>query len=112
MRSVAAIFLTSTDDARSFDIELPTECDDEYWEDKLPLQVASQPPGLPSRVAFFNSYLRLNNIFAFVLQLLVCLSFAQTPPFAHSICSTKSGIPSQSGIICGRNRLSRNSILR
>ncbi|KAF7348956.1 Zn(2)-C6 fungal-type domain-containing protein [Mycena venus] len=58
-----------------FDIELPTECDDEYWEnDEDPALAFRQPPGKPSRVAFFNSYLRLNNILAFVLHLLYSLN--------------------------------------
>lgn len=55
----------------SFDIQMPTQCDDEYWEHKDPAQAFCQPPGKPSRVAFFNSYLQLSNILAFVLHLLV-----------------------------------------
>ncbi|KAF8162154.1 fungal-specific transcription factor domain-containing protein, partial [Mycena galopus ATCC 62051] len=53
-----------------FDIQLPTECDDEYWEPKDSAQAFRQPPGKPSRIAFFNSYARLSNILAFVLHLL------------------------------------------
>ncbi|KAJ7230906.1 fungal-specific transcription factor domain-containing protein [Mycena haematopus] len=48
-----------------FEAELPTEVDDEYWEHDF-----CQPPGKPSQVAFYNSYLRLSNILAFVLRLL------------------------------------------
>jgi hypothetical protein len=34
-----------------------------------------QPPGKPSRVAFFSAYLRLNNILAFSLRIVVGLPF-------------------------------------
>ncbi|KAF8213001.1 fungal-specific transcription factor domain-containing protein [Mycena galopus ATCC 62051] len=53
-----------------FDIQLPTECDDEYWEHTDPEQAFCQPAGKPSQVAFFNSYIRVNNILAHVLHLL------------------------------------------
>ncbi|KAF7319767.1 Zn(2)-C6 fungal-type domain-containing protein [Mycena kentingensis (nom. inval.)] len=56
-----------------FDIQLPTECDDEYWETSDPAQAFRQPPGTPSKVAFFNSMLKLSNILAFVLQFLYTL---------------------------------------
>ncbi|KAJ7230910.1 fungal-specific transcription factor domain-containing protein [Mycena haematopus] len=48
-----------------FEAELPTETDDEYWEHDF-----CQPLGKPSQVAFYNTYLRLSNILAFVLRLL------------------------------------------
>ncbi|KAJ7806955.1 fungal-specific transcription factor domain-containing protein [Mycena olivaceomarginata] len=57
----------------NFDIQMATQCDDEYWEHKDPARAFCQPPGKPSRVAFFNSYLRLSNILAFVLHLLYSL---------------------------------------
>ncbi|KAJ7506045.1 fungal-specific transcription factor domain-containing protein [Mycena galericulata] len=50
------------------DIELPTECDDEYWESEDPELRFRQPPGKPSRVTFFVVLLRLSNIFAFSLR--------------------------------------------
>ncbi|KAJ6449377.1 fungal-specific transcription factor domain-containing protein [Mycena sanguinolenta] len=53
-----------------FDVQMPTECDDEYWEHEDPAQAFRQPPDKPSRVAFFNAYLQLSNILAFVLHLL------------------------------------------
>ncbi|KAF7358847.1 Zn(2)-C6 fungal-type domain-containing protein [Mycena sanguinolenta] len=53
-----------------FDVQMPTECDDEYWEHEDPSQTFRQPPGTPSRMAFFNAYLRLSNVLAFVLHLL------------------------------------------
>ncbi|KAK7682544.1 hypothetical protein QCA50_014344 [Cerrena zonata] len=51
-----------------FDLELPVECDDEYWlvtETDLKFQ---QPPGKPSRITFFNCFQRLNQILAFALR--------------------------------------------
>ncbi|KAJ7612022.1 fungal-specific transcription factor domain-containing protein [Mycena polygramma] len=56
------------------DLDLPTECDDEYWENEDPALAFRQPPGRPSQVAFFNSFLRLNNILAFSLHLLYSLN--------------------------------------
>ncbi|KAJ6458029.1 fungal-specific transcription factor domain-containing protein [Mycena vitilis] len=56
-----------------FDVALPTECDDEYWEHEDPACAFRQPPGKPSRVAYFNAFLRLNNVLAFSLYLLYAL---------------------------------------
>ncbi|KAJ7883369.1 hypothetical protein B0H13DRAFT_2538142 [Mycena leptocephala] len=39
-----------------FDVELPLECDDEFWEH--PIHPFQQPPGLPSRIASFNMMIR------------------------------------------------------
>ena len=57
----------------SFDLELPMECDDEYWED--PEKAFKQPPGKPSKVSFFVSYLKLNQILGFALRTIVGSSF-------------------------------------
>ncbi|KAJ7122252.1 fungal-specific transcription factor domain-containing protein [Mycena epipterygia] len=54
-----------------FDAEPPIECDDEYWED--PTHPFQQPPGVPSRIAFFNALLRLNHIMAFTVKVLYSL---------------------------------------
>ncbi|KAJ7089539.1 fungal-specific transcription factor domain-containing protein [Mycena epipterygia] len=58
-----------------FDVELPLECDDEYWED--PTHPFQQPPGVPSRIAFFNALLRLSHIMATGLKALY--SVPRTP---------------------------------
>ncbi|KAF7340578.1 Zn(2)-C6 fungal-type domain-containing protein [Mycena sanguinolenta] len=52
------------------DAELPIECDDEFWENENPSQTFIQPQGKASLITFFNCYLRLNNILAFVLKIL------------------------------------------
>ncbi|KAF8971207.1 fungal-specific transcription factor domain-containing protein [Flammula alnicola] len=47
-----------------FDLDLPLECDDEYWERGF-----QQPAGKPSSIAFFNCYLRLLDIMAYAMRL-------------------------------------------
>ncbi|KIJ14786.1 hypothetical protein PAXINDRAFT_78504 [Paxillus involutus ATCC 200175] len=51
-----------------FDLDLPVECDDEYWEDPNPEQAFKQPPDKPSTMSFFISFLKLNHILAFALR--------------------------------------------
>ncbi|KAJ7664065.1 fungal-specific transcription factor domain-containing protein [Mycena rosella] len=51
-----------------FDLDLPIECDDECWEH--PTRPFEQPPGVPSRIAFFNALLRLNHILSLSLKTL------------------------------------------
>ncbi|KAJ7495523.1 fungal-specific transcription factor domain-containing protein [Mycena latifolia] len=54
-----------------FDQEPPLEVDDEYWEH--PTRPFMQPVGVPSRVAFFATLLRLNHILSFSLKTLYSL---------------------------------------
>ncbi|KAF8315668.1 hypothetical protein DL93DRAFT_2078902 [Clavulina sp. PMI_390] len=54
-----------------FDLDLPVEVDDEYWP--LPNQDGSiatptQPDGLPSKISFFVTYVKLNQIIGFMLR--------------------------------------------
>ncbi|KIM80404.1 hypothetical protein PILCRDRAFT_789690 [Piloderma croceum F 1598] len=51
-----------------FDLEFPLDCDDEYWEDPDPEKAFKQPPGKPSKVSFFVSYVKLNQILGFALR--------------------------------------------
>ncbi|KAI0351792.1 hypothetical protein OH77DRAFT_1498379 [Trametes cingulata] len=51
-----------------FDLDLPTECDDEYWAHPDPEQAFKQPAGKPSTITFFNCYIRLHQILAFALR--------------------------------------------
>ena len=46
----------------SFDQDLPLECDDEYWETENPDDAFKQPPGKPSKLAYYLAFLRLMNI--------------------------------------------------
>ncbi|KAF9256488.1 hypothetical protein L218DRAFT_966338 [Marasmius fiardii PR-910] len=51
-----------------FDLELPIECDDEYWDHPDPELAWRQPPGKPSTMAYFISLLKLTRILAMVLR--------------------------------------------
>ncbi|KAJ7656527.1 fungal-specific transcription factor domain-containing protein [Mycena polygramma] len=51
-----------------FDLDLPLECDDEYWEH--PTAPFQQPREVPSTVSFFNAIIRLQHILAFSLKIL------------------------------------------
>lgn len=55
----------------SFDLELPLEVDDDFWEHPDPAKAFKQPPGLPCSIAYFNSFLKLNQILAFALRTIV-----------------------------------------
>ena len=57
----------------SFDIDLPTECDDEYWTASEPELAFKQPLGKPSKITFFNCYVRLHQILAFAMRTIVSL---------------------------------------
>lgn len=56
---------------RSFDLELPLEVDDEYWEHPDPTMAFKQPPEIPPTIAYFNCFLKLNQILAFALRTIV-----------------------------------------
>ncbi|KZT28968.1 hypothetical protein NEOLEDRAFT_1057311 [Neolentinus lepideus HHB14362 ss-1] len=51
-----------------FDIDLPLEVDDEYWEPPDANLAFRQPPGKPSLVTAFNSWVRLTQITAFTVR--------------------------------------------
>ncbi|KAJ3518694.1 hypothetical protein NM688_g9402 [Phlebia brevispora] len=51
-----------------FDVDLPLECDDEYWLNDDPSLAFKQPAGKPSQIAFFNCCIRLHQIHAFALR--------------------------------------------
>lgn len=55
----------------SFDIDLPLEVDDEYWETEDPSVAFQQPPGLPSKVGAFILFIKLSQIVAFALKTVV-----------------------------------------
>ncbi|KAJ7096815.1 fungal-specific transcription factor domain-containing protein [Mycena epipterygia] len=57
-----------------FDVELPIEVDDEFAD---PSCAFKQPAGKPSRITFFNCFIRLNNLLAFSLQMLYSLKKAK-----------------------------------
>lgn len=52
------------------DVELPIECDDEYWETEDPQKAFQQPPGKPCSVSNFIHYIQLCEILGFALRTL------------------------------------------
>ncbi|KAJ7589505.1 fungal-specific transcription factor domain-containing protein [Mycena floridula] len=57
-----------------FDVDLPIDCDDEYWEHPDPMQRFRQPPGKPSLVSSFICYIRMNDLLAATLRTLYCIA--------------------------------------
>ena len=55
----------------SFDVDLPIICDDEYWESTDSKQAFTQPEGIPSKISYWNSYLKLIEIRGFALLTIV-----------------------------------------
>ncbi|KAF8625237.1 hypothetical protein AX17_006903 [Amanita inopinata Kibby_2008] len=51
-----------------FDIDMPFEVDDEYWEHSDPEMRFKQPADEPSLITAFNLYLKLNQVLAFSLR--------------------------------------------
>ncbi|KAK7466198.1 Gypsy retrotransposon integrase-like protein 1 [Stygiomarasmius scandens] len=57
-----------------YDLDLPIECDDEYWEHPDPSKAFRQPPGKPSTVSAFVLTLKLNRILAFALRTIYAIN--------------------------------------
>jgi hypothetical protein len=55
----------------SFDIDLPVECDDEYWDHPDPAQRFKQPPNKPSHVKAFIIYIKILQILGLSLRTIV-----------------------------------------
>lgn len=58
-------------DVPSFDLDLPINCDDEYWETEDPKMRFLQPPEKPSKIAAFIAMIKLNRILSFTLRTIV-----------------------------------------
>ena len=56
---------------RSFDVELPVECDDEYWAPEDPALAFKQPEGKPAKIMFFNWGIKLNQIQSYAMRTIV-----------------------------------------
>lgn len=52
-------------------MDLPSSCDDEYLEHPDPEKAFKQPPGIPSKMDYFISVIRLSQILAFSQRTLV-----------------------------------------
>jgi hypothetical protein len=62
-----------TESFNSFDIDLPVECDDEYWDHPDPAKRFKQPPNKPSSATAFINYIKLLQILGISLRTIVCL---------------------------------------
>ncbi|KAJ3505766.1 hypothetical protein NLJ89_g7247 [Agrocybe chaxingu] len=51
-----------------FDVDLPIDCDDEYWDDTEPEKQFKQPSNKPSLVSAFILQIKLNEVLAFSLR--------------------------------------------
>lgn len=76
----------------SFDLDLPIECDDEYWESSDPNGRFKQPAGKPSSIAFFNCYLSLMDILAYAMRAIVRPSRSYTLSLLIGSISTQYAI--------------------
>lgn len=54
----------------SFDLDLPLEVDDEYWDTDKTFE---QPSNILSRIAAFNHFIKLTQIMAFTVRTMVCV---------------------------------------
>ncbi|GJE88259.1 fungal-specific transcription factor domain-containing protein [Phanerochaete sordida] len=62
-----------------FDLDLPVECDDEYWEPSAPSAPRfSQPAGKPAAVVAFNCMLRLTQIQAYAQRTIYSTTKSRT----------------------------------
>ncbi|KAJ3836013.1 fungal-specific transcription factor domain-containing protein [Lentinula raphanica] len=52
-------------DPAEYDLDLPLECDDEFWEHPDPEQAFKQPLGRPSMMEYWRAHLKLIDILAF-----------------------------------------------
>jgi hypothetical protein len=60
---------------RSFDLDLPIECDDEYWEHRNPDLAFKQPPGMPPSTSFLTHLIKLQEILSFALRTIVSVAY-------------------------------------
>ncbi|RDB25367.1 Activator of stress genes 1 [Hypsizygus marmoreus] len=56
-----------------FDVDLPLEVDDEYWETEDPALAFKQPAGIPAKVCVFNQFIKLSQIMAFAMKTLYAI---------------------------------------
>ncbi|KAJ7581430.1 fungal-specific transcription factor domain-containing protein [Mycena floridula] len=68
-----------------FDVDLPIECDDEYWEHPDPAQAFQQPIDKPSQVSAFICFIQITDMTATALRKLYCINkirnlFTSTTP--------------------------------
>ncbi|KAF9533926.1 fungal-specific transcription factor domain-containing protein, partial [Crepidotus variabilis] len=57
-----------------FDLDLPIDCDDEYWDNEDPHQRFIQPKGKPSKIAAFISMIKLTQILSVTLRTIYAIN--------------------------------------
>ena len=62
-------------DFDSYDLDLPLEVDDEYWEANPPAEAFKQPRDVPSMISSFNYCVRVGWIIGFIYRTLVSIRF-------------------------------------
>ncbi|KAK0460990.1 fungal-specific transcription factor domain-containing protein [Desarmillaria tabescens] len=72
-----------------FDVDLPVEVDDEYWEPEDPNMAFRQPPDVPCTITAFNLFIKLSQIVAFTTRTI----YATNP--ANVIMGRPIGRPEQ-----------------
>jgi hypothetical protein len=70
----------------SFDQELPTECDDEYWETSEPNKSFVQPEGKPALISAWIQVIKLGDIISFAQSTIVC-QFLLVECIPFTICT-------------------------
>lgn len=58
----------------SFDVKLPIDIDDEYWDPASPTNTYVQPYGNPTKISFFNLRIKLTQIQTFALRTLYSIN--------------------------------------
>ncbi|KAF8070504.1 fungal-specific transcription factor domain-containing protein [Lyophyllum atratum] len=56
-----------------FDVDLPLEVDDEYWEMENTALNFTQPKGVPAKIGVFNQIIKLSQVMAFALKTLYAI---------------------------------------
>lgn len=59
------------DPCLSFDLDLPEDCDDEYWDNEDPTKNFQQPEGVPSKITAFILLIKLTRILSVSLRTIV-----------------------------------------
>lgn len=60
----------------SFDVDLPVDCDDEYWDLDDPELSFKQPPGKPSTASYHIAFIKLIDILGYAMRTIVSLMLA------------------------------------
>jgi hypothetical protein len=76
----------------SFDLELPAECDDEFWKPSVTGNAFEQPGHLPSSVSFFIWDLKLQYIVSFAIRTVVSQNASPIPRLVWCLCRPEYSI--------------------